>query len=84
MENVYSAKEFILLMVFNVLITCVEKKRDRVIERLKEFKDIKNIQQRKEQNQLQAEIHSNDAAYVKNDIVNRINAMEDVTDASLY
>ena len=77
-------KSSFYFMVFNALITCIEGKRDQVIERLKEFKDIKNIQQRKDQNQLQVEIHSNDAAYVKNDIVNRINAMEDVTDASLY
>ena len=49
-------------MVFNALITCVEGKREKVIERVKEFKDIKNIQQRKDKNQLQVEIHSNDAA----------------------
>lgn len=70
-------------MVFNVLISCKDGKRDNTIKRLKEFQDIKNIQQRKNQNELMAEVISNDATYVKNNIVSRINAMDDITDASM-
>ena len=70
-------------MVFNVLISCKDGKRDNTIKRLKEFQDIKNIQQRKNHNEILAEITSNDASYVKNNIVSRINAIDDITDASM-
>ena len=70
-------------MTFNVLVTCNSGTRKNVIERVKEFKDIKNIQQRKDENELLLEIDSNDAKYVSNNVVNRIKDFEDVADAVL-
>ena len=68
-------------MTFNVLITCNSGTRKNVIALVKEFKDIKNIQQRKNENELLLEIDSNDAKYVSNNVVNRIKDFEDVADA---
>lgn len=68
-------------MTFNVIVTCNSGTRKNVIEKVKEFKDIKNIQQRKNENELLLEIDSNDAKYVSNNVVNRIKDFEDVADA---
>jgi len=39
-------------MAFTILVTCHEGKRDYEIERLKEFQDIKNIEERKKWNRI--------------------------------
>ncbi|MDX1595773.1 MAG: hypothetical protein R3327_02415 [Nitrosopumilaceae archaeon] len=70
-------------MTFNVIVTCNSGTRKNVIEKVKEFKDIKNIQQRKNENELLLEIDSNDAKYVSNNVVNRIKDFEDVADATM-
>lgn len=70
-------------MVFNVLVTCSPGTRQSVIEKIKEFKDIKNIQQRKDENELLLEIDSNDAKYVQNNVINRIKDFEDISNATL-
>ena len=70
-------------MTFNVIVTCNSGTRKNVIEKVKEFKDIKNIQQRKNENELLLEIDSNDAKYVSNNVVNRIKDFEEVADASM-
>jgi len=70
-------------LVFNVLITCNPGTRKTVIDQIKEFKDIKNIQQRKDENQLLLEIDSNDAKYVQNNVINRIKDFEDIAEATL-
>jgi len=70
-------------LVFNVLITCNPGTRKSVIDKIKEFKDIKNIQQRKDENQLLLEIDSNDAKYVQNNVINRIKDFEDIAEATL-
>ena len=70
-------------LAFNVLITCNPGTRKSVIDKIKEFKDIKNIQQRKDENQLLLEIDSNDAKYVQNNVINRIKDFEDIAEAAL-
>lgn len=70
-------------MTFNVLITCNDGTRNSVVEKIKEFKDVKNIQQRKDENELLVEIDSNDASYVQNNVVNRMRDIDDLTDASM-
>ncbi|KFM20384.1 hypothetical protein AAA799P11_00131 [Marine Group I thaumarchaeote SCGC AAA799-P11] len=70
-------------MVFNILVTCDDGKRDYAIERLKEFQDIKNIQERKNKNELFAEVQSDDKDYVTTNVVQRIQAIEGITDASI-
>ena len=70
-------------MLFNVLITCNANTRDSVIEKIKEFKDVKNIQQRKDQNELLLEVESNDESYVQNNVVKRMQDIQDVSNASL-
>ncbi len=70
-------------MTFNVLITCNDGTRNSVVEKIKEFKDVKNIQQRKDKNELLVEIDSNDASYVQNNVVNRMLDIDDLTDASM-
>ncbi|QUC64968.1 hypothetical protein NsoK4_01420 [Nitrosopumilus sp. K4] len=70
-------------MVFDVLISCKEGKRNQAIERLKEFRDIKNIQERKNQNEVLAQVDSNDPSYVKTNVVDRIRAIEVISDASM-
>ena len=70
-------------MTFNILVICNPDTRKNVISRVKEFKDIKNIQQRKDENELLVEIDSNDAKYVTNNVVNRIKDYENVADVVL-
>lgn len=70
-------------MTFNVLITCNDGTRNSVVEKIKEFKDVKNIQQRKDKNELLVEIDSSDASYVQNNVVNRMLDIDDLTDASM-
>ncbi|AFS81080.1 hypothetical protein NKOR_05985 [Candidatus Nitrosopumilus koreensis AR1] len=70
-------------MTFDVLVTCDDGKRDYAIERLKEFQDVKNIQQRKDQNQVLAEVQSEDKNYVMTNVVKRIQAIDGINDASL-
>lgn len=70
-------------MAFDVLVTCNEGKRDYAIERLKEFQDIKNIQQRKDQNQILAQVQSEDRNYVITNVVQRIEAIDGISNASL-
>jgi len=70
-------------MVFEVLVTCNEGKRDYAIDRLKEFQDIKNIQQRKEQNEILAVVESNDKHYVMTNIVKRIQDIDGISNVSL-
>ena len=70
-------------MIFNVLITCNANTRDSVMEKIKEFKDVKNIQQRKDQNELLLEVESNDQSYVQNNVVKRMQDIQDVTNAAL-
>ena len=70
-------------MVFNVLVTCNPGTRQSIIDKIKAFKDIKNIQQRKDENELLLEIDSNDVKYVQNNVINRIKDFEDITEAIL-
>ena len=70
-------------MTFEVLVTCNEGKRDYAISRLKEFQDIKNIQQRKNQNELLADVDSDDKQYVQTNIVQRIQAIDGINEASI-
>lgn len=70
-------------MVFEVLVTCNDGKRDYAIDRLKEFQDIKNIQQRKEQNEILAIIESNDKHYVMTNIIQRIQDIDGINNVSL-
>ena len=70
-------------MTYNVLVTCNDGKRNYAIERLKEFQDIKNIQQRKDQNQVLAQVQSEDKSYVMTNVVQRIRAIDGINDASL-
>lgn len=70
-------------MPFEVLITCNNETRSEIIGKIKKFKDVKNIQQRKNENELLIEIESNDEGYVKNNVIKRILDIEDVLDASM-
>lgn len=70
-------------MTYDILVTCNDGKRDYAIERLKEFHDIKNIQQRKDQNQLLAQVQSEDKDYVMTSVVKRIHAIDGINNASL-
>jgi nitrate reductase NapAB chaperone NapD len=70
-------------MVFEVLVTCDDGKRDHIIQRLKEFHDIKNIQQRKNQNEISAKVESNDKQYVMTNIIHRIHDMDGISNVSL-
>lgn len=70
-------------MGYEVLVTCNDGKRDYAIERLKEFHDIKNIQQRKNQNEVLAQITSDDKNYVLTNIVHRIQAIDGIKEASI-
>lgn len=72
-----------MCMVFNILVTCDDGKRGYAIERLKEFQDIKNIQERKNKNELLAEVQSDDKDYVTTNVVQRIQAIEGISDASI-
>jgi translation elongation factor EF-1beta len=70
-------------MAFKILVTCNDGKRDYAIERLKEFQDIKNIQERKNQHELFAEVQSDDKDYVMTNVVQRIQAIEGISDVSI-
>lgn len=70
-------------MGFDIVVTCNDGKRDYIIERLKEFQDVKNIQQRKNQNQLLAQVESNDKNYVTTNIVQRIRDMDGINDTAI-
>ena len=70
-------------LVFEVLVTCNDGKRNYAIDRLKEFHDIKNIQQRKNQNEISAKVESNDKHYVMTNIVQRIQDMDGISDVSI-
>lgn len=71
-------------MVYEVLIVCNDEKRDHVIERLKEFQDVKNIEQRKNKNEILAKIESEDEHYVENNVVQRIQDMDGIHEASIH
>lgn len=70
-------------MVYEVLIICKDGKRDYAIERLKEFQDVKNIEQRKNQNEILARIESEDENYVTTNVVQRIQAIDGINEASI-
>jgi hypothetical protein len=57
---------------------------ETAIERLKEFQDIKNIQERKNQHELFAEVQSDDKDYVMTNAVQRIQAIEGISDLSIH
>lgn len=70
-------------MTYEVLVTCNDGKRDYAIKRLKEFQDIKNIQQRKNQNEVLVQVKSDDKNYVMTNIVQRIQDMDGICGTSV-
>jgi translation elongation factor EF-1beta len=70
-------------MTFTILVTCNDGKRDYAIERLKEFQDIKNIQEQKNQHELFAEVQSNDKDYVTTNVIQRIQSIEGISDVTI-
>lgn len=70
-------------MTYEVLVTCNDGKRDYAIQRLKEFKDIKNIQQRKNENEVLVKVKSEDKNYVMTNIVHRIQDIDGINGASV-
>lgn len=70
-------------MTYEVLVTCNDGKRDYAIKRLKEFQDIKNIQQRKNPNEVLAQVESDDKNYVMTNIVQRIQDIDGISDTSV-
>lgn len=72
-----------ICMAFNILVTSNDGKRDYAIERLKEFKDIENIQERKNTNELSAKVQSDDKDYVITNVVQRIQAIDGISDVSI-
>jgi ppGpp synthetase/RelA/SpoT-type nucleotidyltranferase len=70
-------------MTYEVLVTCNDGKRNYAIKRLKEFQDIKNIQQRKNPNEVLAKVESNDKNYVMTNIVQRIQDIDGISGTSV-
>ncbi|MCV0411346.1 hypothetical protein [Nitrosopumilus sp.] len=70
-------------MTYEVLVTCNDGKRNYAIKRLKEFHDIKNIQQRKNPNEVLAQVKSDDKNYVMTNIVQRIQDIDGISGTSV-
>ncbi|AFS82082.1 MAG: hypothetical protein K5777_05125 [Nitrosopumilus sp.] len=70
-------------MIHEILVICNDGKRDYAIERLKEFQDIQTIEQRKNQNEILAKVESDDKNYVTTNVVQRIQAIDGIDQASI-
>lgn len=70
-------------MAYEVLVTCNDGKRNYAIKRLKEFQDIKNIQERKNPNEVLAQVKSDDKNYVMTNIVQRIQDIDGISGTSV-